>query len=114
MPDRSSADLVEIEDAIKRIRYYVTGLDQASFLVDAKTCDAVSLQLLVIDEAARRLPDSARQEEANVLWGDIISVRNRIAHGYWSIDHSVVWNIVAQHLPSLEAAVIRMLAARGE
>lgn len=114
MPDKVLGWLVEIEDAIKRIRSYIDGLDESQFLADPRTCDATALQLMIIGEAAGKLPDAVRNEAPEIPWPSIVSVRNRIVHGYKTVDHSVVWGITQARLDELEAAVRRMLAARGE
>lgn len=56
MPDKVPGWLVEIEDAIERIRTYTNGVSRSEFLSDALRCDATALQLIVIGEAARKLP----------------------------------------------------------
>lgn len=114
MPDKVLGWLVEIEDAIKRLRIYLTGLDRSHFLADHKTCDATALQLIIIGEAARQLPDTVRSEAPEIPWPDIVSLRNRIVHGYKTVDHGIVWDIVQSRLGELETAVRRMLTARGE
>lgn len=114
MPDRLLAWLVEIDDSIKRIRSYVEGLDRCQFLADQRTCDATALQLMIIGEAASKLPDDVRGEAPEIPWPAIVSLRHRIAHGYKTVDHGVVWSIVEQRLDELETAIRRMLAARGE
>jgi uncharacterized protein with HEPN domain len=114
MPDKVPGWLVEIEDAIKRIRTYTNGLNKSQFLATPITCDATALQLIIIGEAARRLPHDVRNEAPEIPWAQIVSLRHRIVHDYKTIDHAVVWEIVEQRLDDLEAAVRRMLAARGE
>lgn len=114
MRDASTAWLVEIEDAIGHIRAFTQGLDGPAFVADARTCAATAMYLMVIGEAARRLPASVQGEAPEIPWPMIVSLRNRIAHGYRSIDHQIVWEIVDTHLAPLQAAARRMLAARGE
>lgn len=115
MPDRLVGSLVEIEDAINSIRTYTSGLDQASFMADQLRCDATAMQLIVIGEAANQIPDDVLGKEApEIPWANIVGLRNRIAHGYRSVDYGIVWNVTQQHLAPLGAAVRRMLAARGE
>lgn len=115
MLDRAAALLVNVEDAIKQIRAYSAGLDQAAFLADAKTCDACALQISIIGESARALAQAARDEAPEIPWPKIVSLRNRIVHDYRSVDHAVVWEIIAHaDLDALAIAVRRMLVARGE
>ncbi|MBY0565364.1 MAG: DUF86 domain-containing protein [Hyphomonadaceae bacterium] len=114
MPDADTAWLVEVEDAIGKIKTFTRGYDEARFLADERTCAATAMYLLVIGEAARRLSFATQNEAPEIPWPVVVSLRNRIAHGYKSIDHQTVWAIVAHHLPPLETAVRRMLTSRGE
>lgn len=102
--------------AISRIRNYVRDEDEASFLGDAKTQDAVLRSIEIIGEAARNV------ERANpvfalahpeIPWAVIYGMRNRVPHGYFEVDLNIVWRTVQDDLPILEARV-RSLVQAGE
>lgn len=113
MRSPDAGNLLDIQNAILQIGRYVAGLDQAAFVSDPLRCDAVAMRLIVIGEAAGRLDDAMRQSEApEIPWAGIVSLRNRIAHGYGRIDHTIVWT--QNDLAPLASAVSRMLTARGE
>lgn len=114
MLDRDSARLLEIEQAIGFIESFVVGFEEATFLTDSRTSAAVAMYLIVIGESARALDAATFAEAPDIPWAQIVSLRNRIAHGYQSIDHATIWAIVQVHLPPLRSAVRSMLAARGE
>ena len=38
-------------------------------------------------------------------------MRNRVAHGYFTVDVGIVWKTVEVDLPELERAIRRILAA---
>ncbi|MBK6558232.1 MAG: DUF86 domain-containing protein [Comamonadaceae bacterium] len=38
-------------------------------------------------------------------WTALYAMRNRVAHGYWSVDTNVVWQVVQRDLPVLEVQV---------
>lgn len=40
---------------------------------------------------------------------DMISFRNRIAHGYDSLDHEIVWDIVQKNVPRLRIQLEELL-----
>lgn len=112
MPDPSLAWLVEIETAIGNLKAFTQGMDQEAFLADTRTCSATAMQLIVVGEAASRLPPPVWAEAPEIPWPAIISLRNRIAHGYRTIDHRIVWDIAQKDIPALEAVVARMIANR--
>lgn len=64
-----------------------------------------------IGEAARNIarnhPDFAALH-AEVPWEDVYLMRNRVAHGYFSVDLEIVWRTVQRDLPELERQVLRL------
>lgn len=100
----------QILEAVERIRDYLTGLDEAAFLADGRTRDAVAMNLLVIGENATRLPTDLRREEVQFDWQDAIALRHRIAHGYESLSFAVIWSIAIVELDGVECAAERMIA----
>ena len=64
--------------------------------------DAVVHNLLVIGEAARCLPASINEWHPEIDWIAINRLRNRIAHEYFGLSLSVIWEIVQTDLPHLD------------
>lgn len=64
----------------------------------------------VIGEAARRVSPDVRSLHPEVPWADIVGMRSKIVHDYLSVDDDVVWEVVTGDLPSLVAALERILA----
>ena len=93
--------LDDLRVACGSIRDYTDGLDYESFIESEMTKHAVLFNLLVLGEAARSLPDELRNKYPEVPWRNIGSVRNRIAHGYFTVDFRVIWDIVENDIPFL-------------
>jgi uncharacterized protein with HEPN domain len=55
----------------------------------------------IIGEAASRVSPEGRVEHSSIPWSAIVAMRNRLIHGYFSIDHDVVWSTVTEELPPL-------------
>ncbi len=55
----------------------------------------------VIGEAASRVSGEARSRLPGVPWLEIIGMRNRLVHGYASVDHNILWDVVSSDLPAL-------------
>ena len=55
----------------------------------------------VVGEAASRVSDETRLRIPGVPWVEIIGMRNRLVHGYASVDHDIVWAVVTSDLPEL-------------
>ena len=69
--------------------------------------------LEIVGEAASRVPtqDCARHPE--IPWPQIVSLRNRLIHGYDSVDLDILWQIIERDLPPLIAALETILAEEG-
>ena len=57
--------------------------------------------LEIIGEAANRVSEEGRERNPEIPWPQIISLRNRLIHGYDSIDMDVLWEILESDLPAL-------------
>lgn len=53
--------------------------------------------------------DAIRESLPEIPWRDIISMRNRLIHGYFDIDTTIVWKTVTIELPPLEHAIEKVL-----
>jgi uncharacterized protein with HEPN domain len=65
--------------------------------------------LEIIGEAASRVPGRERLHYPDIPWPEIIALRNRLIHGYDSVDFDILWQIVTHDLPPLVAALERAL-----
>lgn len=72
--------------------------------------DAVIRKLEIIGEAVKRLSDSTKQRRAEIPWRQIAGMRDRLTHGYFGVDISLVWMVVARDLAALQAAVSALLS----
>jgi uncharacterized protein with HEPN domain len=88
-------------EATERIERYVAGIDEAAFLADDKTSDAVVRNLEILGEAAVHVPDDFRASTSELEWPRIVGLRNRVVHGYFAVDLELVWRIVRSDLPAL-------------
>jgi uncharacterized protein with HEPN domain len=100
--------LAHIADGIAAIETYVSG-GRDTYLRERLVQDGVIRNFEVIGEAASRLSPATRAT-AGVPWAKVIAFRNRLIHGYWSIDHLLVWDVIVNDLPPLKKEVERLLA----
>ena len=103
--------LGHINDAIAAIETYVAD-GRETFLRERMIQDAVIRNFEVIGEAANRLSPAAR-DPAGAVWQRIIAFRNRLIHGYWSVDLLLVWDVIQKDLPGLKLEVARLLRNLG-
>lgn len=115
----SKADTLRLQDylehileAIKRIERYLANTDEAVFLQDQKTQDAVIRNFEIIGEAAHnieRFHTEFATAHPDVPWTVVYAMRNRVAHGYFKVDLELVWKTIHADLPTLHTQIKRLL-----
>jgi uncharacterized protein with HEPN domain len=75
---------------------------------------AVRSAIEVIGEAANNVPDRIKSENPDIPWRDMAALRNRIIHGYFRIDYSIVWNVIGADLPDVEPKISALLQKMEE
>ncbi|TAL70337.1 MAG: DUF86 domain-containing protein [Bacteroidetes bacterium] len=72
---------------------------------DLKDDDMLYLATLkcieIIGEASNRVSEQTRNQFQDIQWRDIIAMRNRLVHGYFDVDYTILWNVVVNRLPEL-------------
>ena len=84
------------------------------FVADGRTYDATLRNLELLGEAASNVPSDVRSAHPEIQWRLIIGVRNRLAHGYLSIDDDIVWDIIQTDIPALLPALRHLLNTTNE
>lgn len=57
--------------------------------------------LEIIGEGANRVPEDVRIQYPDLPWLQMIAARNRLIHGYDSVDFDILWAIIKNDLPAL-------------
>lgn len=93
--------LNDIVNACEAIIRFVEGLTLEAYLADEKTRYAVMRGYEIMGEAVRHLPEELRAANPDIPWATMTAVRNRIAHGYFGIDDTILFATVEEELKSL-------------
>lgn len=93
--------LLDIKEAIERIRNYTAGMSYEEFLQDTKTQDAVVRNIEIIGEAVKNLSRGLKEKYKDIEWKDIAGMRDKIVHFYFGIKWELVWSVVNDKIPAL-------------
>jgi len=62
---------------------------------------ALTRLVQIVGEAANRVSRDTRQKHPQILWPQVISMRNRLIHSYDVIDFGLLWDTVTDDFPLL-------------
>jgi uncharacterized protein with HEPN domain len=93
--------LNDILAAIRSIITFVEGMTFDAYLEDEKTRYAVMRGYEIIGEAVRHLPDELKVANPDVPWAEMAAMRNRIVHGYFSVDDGILFETIEMDLRPL-------------
>jgi uncharacterized protein with HEPN domain len=97
-------------DAARRAQEFTADRDRADLETDDVIGLAVVRLLEIIAEAAHGISAQLRESHPEVPWPQIVGTRNRIIHGYFTVDLDIVWRIVRRDLPGLTKQFEEILA----
>jgi uncharacterized protein with HEPN domain len=66
----------------------------------------------IFGEAASKVSVETRASAPSIPWREIVSMRNRLIHAYFDIDHDVLWKAATEEIPTLSAALRAIFAGR--
>lgn len=91
-------------------------MDEPGFLASELVQDAVLRNIEILGEASKRIlqvdPGFAARH-ADVPWQVMYTMRNRVSHGYDTVDLEIVWKSIQSDLPSLFNQVLNLKMTAG-
>jgi uncharacterized protein with HEPN domain len=111
------------DDAV-RLRHMLDHAREAAALIRGESAGdlaadrVLSLALIrlleIIGEAASRVSEAARDRYPAIAWPQIVSMRNRLIHGYDSVDMEILWQILKNDIPSLIVELEKLSAPEAK
>jgi uncharacterized protein with HEPN domain len=103
--------LTEMIDAAEQARQLATGVTVSQLETDRQRRDALLWNFTVLGEAAAQLSAEVKDQFPDIAWQQPARLRNRIVHGYWSIDLEVLHTTATEQLPAFTAHLRTVLIA---
>jgi len=93
--------LIDIVDCIMDINEFTKGIGFYEFEKDKMRKLAVERQLEIIGQAANKISKETQDILENIPWGNIIGLRNKLAHDYGEILAERIWAISKNSIQEL-------------
>jgi uncharacterized protein with HEPN domain len=111
--DLTAKDFLQhILEAADRVLRYTKGVGRKEFSADTMVQDAVIRNVEIIGEAASNLLEVAPDIGArypSIPFVQIRGMRNRVAHGYFAVSLSMIWDSVQVDIPELRQQIVTVL-----
>ena len=102
--------LLDVRDAGESILEHTKGRTLNQYSSDRFFRRGVEREFEIIGEALNRIERLDKETAANISeLRRIVDFRNRIIHGYDTVDDAVVWGVIERHLPLLVKEVVNLL-----
>jgi uncharacterized protein with HEPN domain len=114
--DRAKDYLLHMLDALDQILKYTVEVSEEQFLSNRMLQDAVVRNIGIVGEAAKQLLDVAPEfsrKHPQIPFAEVYGMRNRVIHGYSSVNPSVVWDSVRDDVPELRRQIVEVLENLG-
>ena len=103
-------DYVEdILDAMEKAEILLDNVSYDQFEADFRINFAVVRALEIVGEATKRLPLALRDEYPNIPWREMAGMRDRIIHGYDTVNLRIVWDTVRNRIPIVKPQIQQIL-----
>ena len=72
---------------------------------------ATTRSIEIIGEATKQLSGELRAKYPSVPWRQFAGMRDRLIHGYFSVDYDIVWDVIVNEAPELQSTVEGIIEA---
>ena len=101
MPHDDETYILHILDAARKAVSFTDNRSRADLDEDEMLALSLVRLLEIIGEAANGISETFQDQHRDIPWKKIIGMRNRLIHGYFDVDHDIVWETVRTDLPPL-------------
>jgi uncharacterized protein with HEPN domain len=111
MNERDLVLLKDMLDAANKVESYIKGKTRIDLEKDEELIGfAVIRALAIIGEAGNRISEETHLAHPEIEWQPIVAMRNRIIHGYDTINYDIVWETAKVSVPKLITELEKILS----
>ncbi len=104
-----SVYLRHILDEIDFLEESSEGIEFRDLLENTEKQRAWLRSLEVIGEATKNLSSEFREKHPEIEWRKVAGLRDKLIHHYFGVKWEIVWDVVANELPTIRHEIEEML-----
>jgi len=110
LSEKDRNNINAIIGSINKIEKFIGDFEDADQLEqDELVLDATLMNFVVIGETSIKISSTFKLNHTDIDWRGIKDFRNFIAHEYFSVNVTEVWQIIKDHLPILKSQLLNIL-----
>lgn len=102
--------LLHMRDYVRKAITVIEGKIRDDLEKDEILCLALTHLVTLVGEAANKYPTKKQKQYPLIAWPKIISMRNRLIHGYDAVDYDILWDAVTNNFPPLLVELEKILS----
>ncbi len=108
-PERDRARLGDMLSYAREAVRFVEGRSPEDLQRDVMLSLAVERAVEIVGEAAKGVSEATRAAHPEIPWRDLSRTRDFLAHAYFKLDYTILYNIATKNLPELVAVLEPLL-----
>lgn len=101
--------LTHIHEQTSLILRTLETLSADAFFAEPLYQNALIRSLEIIGEATKNIPDEYRTNHPDIPWRSMTGMRDRLIHGYFTVDLDEVWRTLQENIPALHKSMEKIL-----
>lgn len=107
---RSNEELFKhIFDEIVFLESETRTISKEVLLKDEKTQRDFTRSIEIIGEAVKNISSDVIIKYKEVPWRNIAGMRDKLIHGYFSVDYEIVWDVAKNIIPEFKNQLIKIM-----
>ena len=102
--------LKHIADECAYLLSVCNGLSEEAFLSDETLKRAIVRSLEIMGEATKSVPAAFKEKYDFIPWKNMSGMRDRLIHGYFGVNYTIVWDVGTNKIPELTAQIQKIVS----